>query len=171
MPASNRRSEIEIRAATASDADAIVRLIAEVAAEGKWLATEPPVDSVQTRISWLENVVPGSGLTLVALCEHRVIGELSLRPAESGTVVLGMLVEAGWRGHGVGSRLIDAALAWTASRLEIRRIELAVFPHNDTARALYRKYGFVEIEVREAAVPRRNGEAWDIILMRRDLRG
>jgi ribosomal protein S18 acetylase RimI-like enzyme len=46
---------------------------------------------------------------------------------------------------------------------------LLVFPHNERALALYRKFDFVEIDAQAAQIARRSGEAWDAILMRRQL--
>lgn len=47
------------------------------------------------------------------------------------------------RGRGIGAELLKEAVAW-AERVGVRRVELTVYPHNDRARALYRKFGFVE---------------------------
>ena len=50
----------------------------------------------------------------------------------------------------------------------IPHLSLLVFPHNERALALYRKFNFVEIDA-AAQIARRSGEAWDAILMRRAL--
>jgi putative acetyltransferase len=54
-----------------------------------------------------------------------------------------MAVAAGRRGRGVGSALLAAALRW-AAWAGVEKVTLSVYPHNEPARTLYRKFGFVE---------------------------
>ena len=75
-----------------------------------------------------------------------------------------MMVAAAWRGRGVGTALVDAAIDWARER-GLHKLTLSVFPHNDAAVALYRKLGFAEEGRREKQVRRRNGELWDLIEM------
>ena len=82
--------------------------------------------------------------------------------------MLGTVIADGWRRRGVGSRLLEAAVNAAKARKGIRRIDLAVFPHNEAALALYRKYGFIETAFEAEAIPRQSGEVWDVILMQRD---
>jgi len=42
---------------------------------------------------------------------------------------------------------------------------LSVFPHNEAAIALYRKFGFLEEGRRTKHIRRANGELWDLIEM------
>jgi RimJ/RimL family protein N-acetyltransferase len=84
----------------------------------------------------------------------------------SGTEVaeLGMYVAADCRRMGVGSALLEAAFAW-ARQKEAHKISLQVWPHNEAARRLYRKFGFVEEGYLRHHYRRRNGELWDAVLM------
>jgi RimJ/RimL family protein N-acetyltransferase len=75
-----------------------------------------------------------------------------------------MLVVAGWRGRGVGSSLVAAAIDWARAH-ELHKLTLGVFPHNEAALALYRKFGFVEEGKRIRHMRRANGELWDLIEM------
>jgi putative acetyltransferase len=84
----------------------------------------------------------------VAVEGDRVVGGLSIHrlddhPATRHVATFGMFVIASHRGRGIGSSMLEEALAW-AERFGVRRIELTVYPHNDAAIALYRKFGFVE---------------------------
>ena len=54
-----------------------------------------------------------------------------------------MMVAPDWRGRGVGSALMEAAIAW-CRRSGVEKIELSVYPDNAAARALYAKFGFRE---------------------------
>jgi RimJ/RimL family protein N-acetyltransferase len=47
----------------------------------------------------------------------------------------------------------------------LHKLALSVFPHNEAAIALYRKFGFVEEGRRRRHVRRANGELWDLIEM------
>jgi ribosomal protein S18 acetylase RimI-like enzyme len=49
-----------------------------------------------------------------------------------------MMVAADWRGRGVGTALVAAAIEWARAR-GLHKLTLSVFPHNEAAVALYRK--------------------------------
>jgi ribosomal protein S18 acetylase RimI-like enzyme len=75
-----------------------------------------------------------------------------------------MLVAAERRGSGVGSALVAAAIELARTR-GLHKLTLTVFPHNEAAIALYRKFGFVEEGRLAAHIRRSNGELWDLIQM------
>jgi len=77
---------------------------------------------------------------------------------------LGMLVDAGWRGLGVGDALVGAAIDATRD-LGAHKLALQVWPHNDVARRLYLRHGLVEEGLLRRHYPRRNGELWDSVIM------
>src|SRR5437867_2396371 len=62
-------------------------------------------------------------------------------PVTRHVATLGMFVVADRRSRGIGSALMAEAIRW-ARRHGVLRIELAVYPHNEAAIALYRKFGF-----------------------------
>jgi ribosomal protein S18 acetylase RimI-like enzyme len=75
-----------------------------------------------------------------------------------------MIVAREWRGRGVGSALMEAAIAW-AREHGLHKLSLSVFPHNDAAIALYRKFGFVQEGHRRNQLLRASGELWDMLDM------
>jgi ribosomal protein S18 acetylase RimI-like enzyme len=75
-----------------------------------------------------------------------------------------MLVAQPWRGRGVGSALLAAAID-KARGEGLHKLSLEVFAHNDAAIALYRKFDFVEEGRRVKHYRRANGELWDSIVM------
>ncbi|MGZ4353969.1 MAG: N-acetyltransferase family protein, partial [Gaiellaceae bacterium] len=77
---------------------------------------------------------------------------------------IGMMVAADRRGRGVGTALVAAAVEWARLR-RLHKLTLSVFPHNDAALALYRKFGFVEEGRRARHIRRADGELWDLIEM------
>jgi len=85
-----------------------------------------------------------------ARLDGEIRGHLDLHggrlPSESHRAMLGMGVERGARGRGLGRALLVAAIAW-AKNAELAWLDLGVFAHNERARALYRSVGFVEVGV------------------------
>jgi putative acetyltransferase len=85
--------------------------------------------------------------SLVAVHGDRVIGHLNVAREEGSmtrhVASLGMAVAPDWRGQGVGSALMDEVLRW-AREMGVEKLALSVYPHNDAALALYRKFGFKE---------------------------
>src|SRR5207248_3016032 len=70
--------------------------------------------------------------TLVALQAGELVGELRVEPSWSGFGELGMMVAADWRGRGVGTALVAAAVEWARAR-GLHKVTLSVFPHNGAA--------------------------------------
>jgi ribosomal protein S18 acetylase RimI-like enzyme len=69
-----------------------------------------------------------------------------------------------WRGRGVGSALVAAAIGWARER-GLHKLSLSVFAHNTAAVALYHKFGFVDEGRRVKHFRRANGELWDALEM------
>ena len=134
-------------------------IFAAVAEERDGIASEPPIDVEARAASWrLEG-------TLVAVADRgELVGSIHLDPSRHGFADLGMAVARDWRGRGVGSALLEAAVDWARAR-GLHKLSLSVFPHNDAAIALYRKHGFVEEGRRVKQFRRSNGELWDAVDM------
>jgi ribosomal protein S18 acetylase RimI-like enzyme len=75
-----------------------------------------------------------------------------------------MMVAHEWRGRGVGSALVAAAIGWARER-GLHKLSLSVFAHNTAAVALYHKFGFVDEGRRVKHFRRANGELWDALEM------
>lgn len=143
----------------------MVALITSVAAEGAWIATELPVDTARYMRVFTETVESEAAHSFVAADEGRVIGNLGMHPVMPGVLGLGMSIDAGYRGRGVGTRLMQAAIEWARQQDSVHKIELEVWPHNVAAQALYAKCGFTVEGRRVRHYRRRNGELWDAIVM------
>jgi len=154
-----------LRPAAAGDADGLVELFVAVVDEGRWLGTEPPVDRVAQRSRFLEPIVaPDGRASLVAVGGGRVIGHVNVHMEPYKVAGLGMMVDAGWRGQGVGGALVDAAVA-RARELGAHKVALQLWPHNHAAHRLYRGHGFVDEGLLHRHYRRRNGELWDAVIM------
>jgi putative acetyltransferase len=138
----------------------MAELLAAVAEERDGIATEPPVD-VNARTHEFAASAAGS---LVAEADAAIIGMIHVREGRFGVGELAMLVERGWRGRGVGSALVAAAIE--GARIKgLHKLSLDVFVHNAAAIALYRKFGFVEEGRLRNQIRRASGELWDVIEM------
>src|SRR5205823_8716280 len=77
----------------------------------------------------------------------RVVGVLIIEriahPVNRHVATLGMAVDKTWRRRGVGVALMAAGMRWARSA-GIEKVTLEVYPTNEAAVALYRKFGFTE---------------------------
>jgi ribosomal protein S18 acetylase RimI-like enzyme len=155
---------VRVRTLSDADLDPCLAMFEAVAAEGRWLASEPPLDLPEVRARWRALLATDEGTLLVA--EEDAGGAPLGLAAMVGrsSPELGMLVDAGHRRRGVGDALVDACVRW-AREIGAREVVLHVFPHNSAAMALYRKHGFDERGVLRRAYPRRDGRRWDAVRM------
>ena len=153
-------SQFTVRPAVVADARLMAELFAAVAEERSGIATEPPVDVDARTVQFTASV----GESMVAVAGDRVIGMIHVEASRHGFGEFGMLVDRGWRGRGVGSALIQAAITWARDH-GLHKLSLEVFAHNAAGIALYRKCGFVEEGHRVKHYRRANGELWDSLVM------
>jgi ribosomal protein S18 acetylase RimI-like enzyme len=150
-------SAFEIRPCTDADVRPAALVFAAVAEEHDGIATEAPVDVERRIANWN---VEGS---IVAVADGQVIGSLFTHELH-GFGEIGMCIAKEWRGRGVGSALMEAAIA-RAREHGLHKLSLEVFAHNEAGLALYRKYGFVEEGRRVKQFRRQSGELWDSVVM------
>jgi RimJ/RimL family protein N-acetyltransferase len=153
-------AEFEVRPARPADGRAQAKLFAAVAEEHDGIATEPPVD-IDTRAAQFARSADAS---IVAVADGRIIGGIHLEASRFGFAEIGMNVDRGWRGRGVGTALMRAAIDWARSQ-GLHKLCLEVFPHNAAGIAMYARCGFVEEGRRVKQYRRANGELWDSIVM------
>jgi RimJ/RimL family protein N-acetyltransferase len=152
------RGAVEVRPAEDDDRRSVALLFAAVAEERDGIATEPPVNIAERAANMR---LDG---TLVALAGGEIVGHLHIDESGFGFGEIGMMVAADWRGRGVGTELVAASIEWARAR-GLHKLTLSVFPHNEAAIALYRKFGFVEEGRRTKQMRRASGELWDLIEM------
>ncbi|MDZ7800851.1 MAG: GNAT family N-acetyltransferase [Trueperaceae bacterium] len=163
---------VRIRAATPGDARALAALMEGIYREGRWfVGDEGPTSGLLARR--LRGLDPARELMLVAEAGAAPIAWLEAgrylprRLAHVATLTLGVAPE--WRGRGVATRLLRAALPW-AQRVGVAKLRLDVRAGNSAARALYEKEGFV-LEGREVGHVRTEGGYEDNLLMGRWIGG
>ena len=158
-----------IRRARPADAAALVGLAEAVSAEPEgWLVAEGAWRTVGEERRYLRTLgrYPHAAV-FVADVEGSVVARLSLardpHPASAHVADLGLMVAGGHRRRGMGTALLDAAVAW-AREAGVRKLELHVFPHNEPALALYERFGFRREGVRKGHY-QRGGAFLDAVLM------
>jgi diaminopimelate decarboxylase len=138
---------VRVRPARPRDARSFLEAFSSVAAERRFIQTEVPTATARSYRRRFRRSPGADGAHLVAVEGERVIGAISIRrgdhPATRHLATLGMFVVAERRGLGVGAALLAAAMRW-AREQAIERVELTVYPHNEAALALYRRFGFEE---------------------------
>jgi RimJ/RimL family protein N-acetyltransferase len=153
---------VTVRPATLDDLDEMMRQRAEVAAEGRWIGAEVPLDEVRDRASFTAGIEAGN--TFVAEVGGEIVGILGVEVPAYLVADIGMQVRDGYRGQGVGSALVEKAIEHARAR-GCHKIALQHWPHNERARALYEKYGFEQEGYLRRQYPRKDGEIWDAVVM------
>ena len=160
---------MNVRPAQPGDAAALVALAEAVSAEPEgWLLADGRPRSVADERRYLRTIERHPDATvLVAEDEGALVGRLSLsrdpHPASRHVADLGLMVAESHRRQGVGTALLDEAVAW-ARFAGVSKLELHVFPWNEPALGLYESFGF-EREGYRRRHYLRGGELVDAVLM------
>lgn len=166
---------VYMRLAQPDDAAPLLQALNEVAAEGRYLLRPHWDVTPELEARWMGIALGSSDLLLVAFvgadaqsCDT-LAGGLSLvrgRPEfVRHTAELGMWLRAAHREIGIGSRLVEVALAWATAHA-VEKITLSVRSGNRRAFSLYQKYGFVEEGRRRAFVKTPQGYEDEVLFSR-----
>src|SRR4051812_26872473 len=156
-------SSFSLRPAVAGDYGAYMDAFEAVAAEGRWMGAEAPIDRVARRAGF-DRAVAGDGSTVfLAHAGGGMVGAI-YASLSGGIVDLGMFVVDGHRGAGIGRALLEAVIDW-ARAAGAHKISLAAWPTNQPAIGLYARYGFRVEGPRRRHYRRRDGALWDSQVM------
>lgn len=164
-------SQVTIRRARASDAEALAALHADPAVFPQLMQMpHADVEAWRTRLSG-GGPAASNDLMLVADADAEIAGSAGLHalgssPRRRHAMLLGICVAQAWQGRGVGRQLMQALCDYADRWLGLRRIELQVYADNARAIALYRRFGF-EHEGTHRAYALRDGELVDSLSMAR----
>ena len=159
---------IQIRRARASDVVAITTIYNQ-GIEDRLATLETEPRTADERGEWLAARGPRHPV-LVAEADGVVTGWASLnrfnpRPAYDHVADFSIYIERGWRGRGVGRRLLTALIE-LAQALRYHKMVLAAFPFNPAGVALYERLGFTTVGVyREQGLL--DGKWVDVLVMER----
>jgi L-amino acid N-acyltransferase YncA len=161
-------TSIHLRRATATDAPAIATIYNQ-GIEDRLATLETELRTPGERVEWLRARGPRHPV-LVAEADGVVTGWASLnrfnpRPAYDHVADFSIYIERGWRGRGVGRRLLTA-LVDIAQELRYHKMVLAAFPFNPAGVSLYERLGFTTVGVyREQGLL--DGTWVDVLVMER----
>jgi RimJ/RimL family protein N-acetyltransferase len=157
---------ITVRASIPDDAPGLSVCVDAVARERRYLGNVCGFTAEQTR-SFLISLADSGGVQIVALDEKAVVGwcDVSPRSFEGLRHVgrLGMGLLRGYRGQGLGRRLLREVLNRIFAK-GLSRVELEVFASNIAAVRLYEQEHFV-IEGRKRRARILDGVEDDVIVM------
>ena len=138
---------IELRPARPSDARSFLAFWQAIVGEGGFVRSEETNTPARVYRSRFRRSWSDREAQVVALDGDRIVGHVyvqrELHPVTQHVATLGIAVAADHRRRGIGSALMAEAFRWGRS-VGVEKIMLAVYPTNDVAIALYRKFGFVE---------------------------
>ena len=113
-----------------------------------------PANEYETTAGWLDRQNETQHRFL-AIMENRPVGTIGLhvagQPRKGRQGSLGLMVHPDYWGRGIASRLIEHILELADNWLNLARVELEVFDHNERAVKLYERLGFVREGRRERA--------------------
>ncbi|MGH2595507.1 MAG: diaminopimelate decarboxylase [Actinomycetota bacterium] len=167
VPAADPPAGIALRPAEPRDTRSFLMFWRAIVSEGRYVrsqevGTPARVYRGRFRHSWTDREAQ-----VVALDGDRVVGHVYVQreahPVTRHVATLGIAVAADHRGKGIGMALMTEALRWGRS-VGVEKIMLSVYPHNDAAITLYRRFGFVE-EGRLVGHSRKSSGYEDEILM------
>jgi ribosomal protein S18 acetylase RimI-like enzyme len=135
---------VEVQYASIARLSSFQLALGEVARERIYLQLidAPEMDKL---LKFQKRLIDNNWPTFFALANERVVGWIDISPmsnprlAHRGELGMGILKE--FRGVGVGTQLLEAALGHS-KKIGLEKIELNVYTSNLTAIALYIKFGF-----------------------------
>ncbi|MBS3957503.1 MAG: GNAT family N-acetyltransferase [Clostridiales bacterium] len=161
---------MQIRAATLADAEVLrdyaVRLFAE-GLPGIFKRPDPTLEEERAFIR--SRLVPDNSTLLVAVAEGGIVGLIEFvggsLEEERHADTFSLSVASSHRGHGIGTALVEALIAW-APTAGVSRIQAWAWANNPGSIALYERLGFErEGLCRHAIVS--DGESVDVVLLAR----
>jgi diaminopimelate decarboxylase len=159
---------IAVRPARPRDAASYLAFWRAIVAEGRHVRTERVGGTPRTYRRRFREAWSDREAQIVAVTdEGEVVGHIYIQreahPVTRHVATLGIAVAEPMRGRGIGTALMREALRWARS-VGVEKIVLSVYPHNQGAIALYRRFGFVD-EGRLARHSRKSYGEEDEILM------
>jgi RimJ/RimL family protein N-acetyltransferase len=157
---------MRVRPATAEDAEELGRALKIVVDEKRWLAIQPPVTDAEMAERIRAAIDEERRHFALEDDDGALVGLIELRPTRTeGVDSIGMWILAAHRGRGGGGMLLDAAIE--ARPADVHKIELEVWPNNESAIALYERAGFDREGLRRDHYRRRDGRLHSSLIMAR----
>src|SRR5579875_1980387 len=105
-----------IRAMEHGDIDAVLLLFDAVAAERRWIGTEPGYDRERFREIFGRAISGRHGMFVATASDGSLAGLVSTYPHDEYGWTLGMMVDERLRGMGIGRALLARVIRWAQDR-------------------------------------------------------
>lgn len=153
---------LAIRPAEEADATGVIAHLRRVAEEG--LLGTVTFRTAEEEAAFIRFLTPELYLYLLVVDGGLVVGNIIVSrgttPTMNHLAGLAMALDQPYRGEGIGSHLLQLALAW-AKDTGAEKAILSVLVANVPAMALYRKFGFQVEGVRLRQYRKLHGEGYD----------
>ncbi|MFX1487199.1 MAG: GNAT family N-acetyltransferase [Promethearchaeota archaeon] len=140
-----------IREATAEDSRSVLDYVQQVCGESDFLTFGPGefgLNEQQEKEFIENNRGTENRLVILGLISSRIVSVLNFsggqRPRIRHCGELGMTVKRQYWGRGIGTLMLDVAIAWARDTHIIKKINLRVRTDNTRAISLYEKKGFLK---------------------------
>jgi RimJ/RimL family protein N-acetyltransferase len=139
-----------IREARPEDAPRVIAYLKNVLSEPNHNLLSTPEEfafTVEQERDFIASMAAAdNSLMLVGEADGQIIAALTCqggkRQSQRRTGLIGITVAQAWRGHGVGTALLNKTVGWARSSGILHRLELYVFTRNTRAVNLYQRIGF-----------------------------
>lgn len=149
--------QVVLRSATPRDAEELQRRLARVVREGVYLDETPDtLPDKREKKEEIQEIQDADGMYAVVEVDGEIAGAATLKRGSRGitrhTVRFRTWLTPGYRGMGLGRKLMEYTIAWARVH-GVEKINLDVWSSNERAIKLYKKYGFkVEGRLRKQAI-------------------
>jgi len=172
LPTAESNAKVIIRTGQLDDAKQLLNIQREIVAENKYMISLP--EEFDKTLDQQRNLIKGvlenqRETIIVAEVNKAVVGWLEFQSPGpkrmSHTGSLAMMIQAEYRGAGIGKMLLEKLLKWAKMNVLIEKVSLGVFSTNKRAISLYKKMGFKEEGRKTKEIKLDDNEYVDDILM------
>lgn len=149
---------VTIRPAGTGDSCAIIDTVRANANERSYVLMEHYGKDADSEREYISGLDTAKNLLIVAVVNGDVVGCLAAlqayegRRAETAHILhVGLHLREAFRGIGIGSHLLDYAVAWAVEK-GFKKMEANIFTTNKQSLGMFRKAGFTEEGVRKSRI-------------------
>jgi len=151
-------TKVTIRSAQPDDANGIIETVRSNALERSYVLMEHYSKNTDAEREYIVNFDKGKNLLAVASIGNEIVGCLAALQADNGkraetshVLHVGLHLKEAVRGIGIGSQMLDYALAWAVDK-NFKKMETTIFTTNKRSLSMFKKAGFEEEGIRRNTI-------------------